>query len=242
MTCHELEVSGSKSEMIAHIFQLCTKSLTLDMYVIFTEPFVLGKQVILGHSSMPFKISFTPNEEGLYSYIYAAYCRLFDGRTCERRRSTQFAFDKISDRPDEQYTFRRPEKKHVCEHVLTFHSKKDDKFVHTLVHKTSIVDPADPEILALNFNEDGTKPRRLSRYHCSEASNSGSEEDGFRPPKKSLTKKELSRARINAYLQNVEDGSSDLSAQDAWPSGGGNREEGKLEGKFNSSAQLQYSL
>ncbi|OAE24036.1 hypothetical protein AXG93_4079s1260 [Marchantia polymorpha subsp. ruderalis] len=178
-------------------------------------------KVILGHSSMPFKISFTPNEEGLYSYIYAAYCRLFDGRTCERRRSTQFAFDKISDRPDEQYTFRRPEKKHVCEHVLTFHSKKDDKFVHTLVHKTSIVDPADPEILALNFNEDGTKPRRLSRYHCSEASNSGSEEDGFRPPKKSLTKKELSRARINAYLQNVEDGSSDLSAQDAWPSGGG---------------------
>ncbi|KAL3697570.1 hypothetical protein R1sor_011646 [Riccia sorocarpa] len=159
-------------------------------------------QLILGHGSYPFELFFYGEEAGLYSAIFAGYSRVYDGKSCERRRSTQFVFDKISDRPDEQYTFRRPEKKHVCEHVVSFHSKKDNKFLHTLTHKTSIIDPPDPEVLALHLDESGKKPKRLSRYHCSEASNSGSEEDDGEP----LTKKRgraLSQPKLKARLSSL---------------------------------------
>ncbi|KAL2644339.1 hypothetical protein R1flu_011926 [Riccia fluitans] len=166
-------------------------------------------QLILGHGSYPFELFFYGEQAGLYSVIFVGYSRVYDGKSCERRRSTQFVFDKISDRPDEQYTFRRPRKKHVCEHVLTFHSKKESKFLHTLTHKTSIIDLPDPELLALNFDENGKKPKRMSRYHCSEASNSGSEEDDVDAHKMPLSKKpdralsELKpKAKFSALVQN----------------------------------------
>ncbi|CAM6126072.1 unnamed protein product [Calypogeia fissa] len=172
-------------------------------------PFVIHppKQVILGHSSYPFEVEFFPRCAESYSFVLTGYQRIYDGNFSERRRSTQFVFDSTFDRKDDQYVYRRPEKKHVCEHVVSFYSKKQDSFAHTLAHKTSIVDPADPEVLALQLTEDGKKPKRLSRFHCSEASNSSSSSDD---EKSKLQKPVKPKSAVKTFLNDKDDASSDL--------------------------------
>lgn len=175
-------------------------------------------------------MKFFPTCAASHSIILAGYQRIYDGKYSERRRSTQFVFDSTFDRKDEQYVYRRPEKKHVCEHVVSFFSKKKDSFAHTLAHKTSILDLVDPEVLALQLTQDGAKPKRLSRFHCSEASNSSSSSDDEKPKLTKLESKKgskMSRKKVVTFLNDKDDASSDV--EESWPiEGTSNSNNGKM--------------
>jgi len=68
----------------------------------------------------------------------------------------KFEFDSLIDKIDNQYIYRRPSTKHMCEHVVTYLNRRTSQFRSLLVHKTSVGGHVNPD----QFNQKRICERR----------------------------------------------------------------------------------